>query len=174
MNSRHLAFFSAALSAIAILLLQPAEAAEATAVEAMKIKLGFKVERLYSVPKEREGSWVAMTIDTKGRLICSDQYGGLYRLTPGATAGDTKVEVIDVKLGQAQGMVYAFDSLYLIQANDAYDGRGLYRVRDTVSINPSIVSMMPPGLLNMMRKDDVLDLLAYLISGGNCESDLFK
>ncbi len=132
MKSRLSLLRPAAAVAVAILLTHPCPAApEATAVESMRIKEGFRVERLYSVPKDKEGSWVAMTIDTKGRLICSDQYGGLYRLTPGATAEDTKVENIAVKIGQAQGLVYAFDSLYLVQANDAYEGRGLYRVRDT-------------------------------------------
>ena len=40
---------------------------------------GFQVERLYTVPKGELGSWVCITTDDKGRLIVSDQYGGLYR-----------------------------------------------------------------------------------------------
>jgi putative heme-binding domain-containing protein len=42
------------------------------------------------------------------------------------------------------------------------------------SIEPSPVSMMPPGLLSTMKKDDILDLLAYLISAGDPEHALFK
>jgi hypothetical protein len=30
-------------------------------------------------------------------------------------------------------------------------------------VNP--VSLMPPGLINVLTKDEVLDLLAYLVSG---------
>jgi hypothetical protein len=41
------------------------------------------------------------------------------------------------------------------------------------SIEPSPVSMMPPGLINMMERDDILDLLAYLISGGDYDHELF-
>jgi putative heme-binding domain-containing protein len=41
------------------------------------------------------------------------------------------------------------------------------------SIEPSPVSMMPPGLINMMERDDILDLLAYLISGGDSDHELF-
>ena len=41
------------------------------------------------------------------------------------------------------------------------------------SITPSLVSMMPEGLLAMMEKDDILDLLAYLISGADPEHALF-
>src|ERR1700723_2672526 len=54
---------------------------EATPVEAIQSLPGFKVERLYSVPASKEGSWVSMTVDDKGRLIASDQYGSLYRIT---------------------------------------------------------------------------------------------
>ena len=35
------------------------------------------------------------------------------------------------------------------------------------------VSMMPPGLINTMNKEDILDLLAYLISGGDRKHELF-
>ena len=48
----------------------------------MKVLKGFKVELLYSVPAATNGSWVSMCTDPKGRLIASDQYGPLYRITP--------------------------------------------------------------------------------------------
>ncbi|MEQ1843409.1 MAG: c-type cytochrome, partial [Verrucomicrobiales bacterium] len=41
------------------------------------------------------------------------------------------------------------------------------------SINPSPISMMPPGLLYTLKKDDVLDLLAYLLSKGNPDDPMF-
>ena len=108
---------------------------QATTVDSLSILPGFDVELLYSVPKEKQGSWVAMTVDPKGRLIVSDQYGGLYRVTPPALGGDpnaTFVESLGIELGQAQGLLYAFDSLYVMVANKgAYTGRGLYRVFDT-------------------------------------------
>ena len=47
----------------------------ATPVDAIQSLPGFQVERLYSVPAEQQGSWVALTVDDKGRLITSDQYG---------------------------------------------------------------------------------------------------
>ncbi len=97
-------------------------------------KAGFKAELLYTVPQDTQGSWVAMTIDPKGRLIVSDQYGGMFRVTPpalGAAADNTKVEPLTVKMGHAQGLLYAFDSLYVMVADDQPYKRGLYRVRDT-------------------------------------------
>src|SRR5216683_456802 len=53
----------------------------ATPAESLKIAKDFKVELLYSVPKGTQGSWVNMCVDPKGRLIVSDQYGPLYRVT---------------------------------------------------------------------------------------------
>lgn len=94
---------------------------------------GFKVDLLYSVPKEEQGSWVSMTFDDRGRILTSDQYGGLYRLTlpPVSQSGPVKVEKIDVDMGHAQGLLYAFDSLYVVVNAEEHGGRGLYRVRDT-------------------------------------------
>lgn len=45
---------------------------------------------------------------------------------------------------------------------------------DVASIEPSKVSPMPPGLLNLMREDEVMDLLAYIISGGNRDHNVYK
>jgi putative heme-binding domain-containing protein len=45
--------------------------------------------------------------------------------------------------------------------------------KDLVEMKPSPVSMMPPGLLNTLSKDDVLDLLAYLLSKGNPKDPMF-
>ncbi len=36
------------------------------------------------------------------------------------------------------------------------------------------LSAMPPGLLNTLNKDEVLDLVAFLLSGGNKEDKVFK
>jgi len=44
---------------------------------------------------------------------------------------------------------------------------------DLESITPSPISMMPPGLMSTMADDDILDLLAYLISAGDPEHELF-
>lgn len=93
---------------------------------------GFQVEKLFTVPKETLGSWVAITFDDKGRLIASDQGGlGLCRITPAPIGGKTptKVEKLDVKISSAQGLLYAFGSLYL--SVNGGPGSGLYRAKDT-------------------------------------------
>jgi putative heme-binding domain-containing protein len=97
----------------------------------------FQAELLYSVPREREGSWVNLCVDPKGRLIVSDQYGSLYRVTPPPLDGkpqETKVERLDLPLGGAHGLCWAFDSLYVmvnerVKIGDVSPKRGLHRVR---------------------------------------------
>ncbi|MGH8018553.1 MAG: PQQ-dependent sugar dehydrogenase, partial [Opitutaceae bacterium] len=81
-------------------LAQPAP--PATDPASLQVAPGFEVELVYTVPKEDEGSWVALTVDPRGRLIASDQYGSLYRITPpppGETA-DASVEKLDVDLSK--------------------------------------------------------------------------
>ena len=42
------------------------------------------------------------------------------------------------------------------------------------SIDPSPVSPMPPGLLNLLEKEEIFDLVAYILSGGNPEDMRFS
>src|SRR5687767_205576 len=129
-------FLAVALSLMSATLTTAAEtnlAAAATPVDQLKVLKDFRVELLHTVPKADQGSWVAMTVDPKGRLIVSDQYGKLYRVVvpPIASADAPKISTIDAPIGQAQGLLYAFDSLYVMVANEGFQGRGLYRVKDT-------------------------------------------
>jgi len=76
------------------------KAATSTPIENLKIAKDFRVELLYTVPKEPEGSWVNLCVDPKGRLIVSDQYGGLYRVTPPALAKSHEVVTTGVAVTQ--------------------------------------------------------------------------
>jgi putative heme-binding domain-containing protein len=108
--------------------------ATATPPERIRVPKGFQVELLYSIPKESQGSWVNLCTDPKGRLIVSDQYGGLYRVTvpESGSKQQVNVEPIPVELGQAHGLLWAFDSLYVVvNGNREQYDNGLYRVRDT-------------------------------------------
>lgn len=105
---------------------------QATPAEQITPLPGFKAELIYSVPRSAQGSWVSMTPDPKGRLYVSDQSGPLFRVTPGAAGQETTVEQVELEIGHAQGMLWAFDSLYVVVngGSEAYPG-GLYRLRDT-------------------------------------------
>ena len=102
----------------------------ATPIMAINTLPGFEVELVYSVPKGEQGSWVSMTVDQKGRLITSDQGGSLYRITPGKTTEETKVEKLSVPIGQAQGLLCVQDKLYVVVNGNAAKGAGLYRITD--------------------------------------------
>ena len=54
-------------------------ARSATSPARINFAEGFKIDLLYSVPMDKQGSWVAMCMDNKNRLIVSDQYGGIFR-----------------------------------------------------------------------------------------------
>ncbi len=90
---------------------------------------GFKVEMLYEVPKEEQGSWVSLTVDPKGRLLASDQGDkGLHRITitDHPEKPQVKVEKMPVDLSGAQGLVWHQDSLYFHR-----NGGHLSRVTDS-------------------------------------------
>jgi putative heme-binding domain-containing protein len=132
-----------AVAAVALLTpihAQPKPAARgvtATPADQLKVAKGFKVELLYSVPKEKEGSWVCMTTLPDGRLVVSDQYDkGMYVVTPPAVgrSDPPKVEPMGLKFddgkpfGGAQGLCWAFDALYVVVNQGK--ASGLYRVTD--------------------------------------------
>jgi putative heme-binding domain-containing protein len=105
---------------------------KATPVSRIKVAKDFKVELLYSVPGETQGSWVNLCADDKGRIYASDQYGGLYRFTPpapGQPLDPNDVQKLPVDIRAVNGMVFAFGALY-VGVND-YEGVipcGLYRI----------------------------------------------
>jgi putative heme-binding domain-containing protein len=115
-------------------------------LDKLKLPDGFVAELIYSPGENDQGSWVAMTFDDKGRMITSDQYGFLYRLELPVIGSDStvkpKVEKLQignvadslVGMGYAQGLLYAFNSLYVVVNNDPNESfglpTGLYRIQD--------------------------------------------
>ena len=105
-------------------------------ISKLKMPAGFKAERIYSPGENDQGSWVSMTFDNKGRMIACDQFGSLYRLSVPAIGDSSKpkVEKLVVDLGYAQGLLYAFNSLYVMVNHDGEGDLkkkgGLYRLKD--------------------------------------------
>jgi putative heme-binding domain-containing protein len=102
----------------------------ATAADKLTVLPGFKVELLRSAERG-EGSWVCMATDPKGRLIVSPQdgTGNMLRITLNKAGQIEKMEKIDVPVGAAMGLLYAFDSLYV--GGNGPEKLGLYRIKDT-------------------------------------------
>ena len=108
---------------------------KATPIESISVKDGFRVELLFTVPKEKLGSWVNLCVDNKNRIIASDQFGGLYRFKApekGKALKASDIEKIPAKIRAANGLLWAFDSLY-VAVND-YEKKmdsGVYRLTDS-------------------------------------------
>lgn len=111
---------------------KPGDAPAVTQPADIQVLPGFAVELLHVVPKAEEGSWVSMTVDPKGRILACDQYGSLYRLTPPPirSTQPATVEKMSTTVGGAHGLLYAFDSLY-VMVNEQGGRQGLWRLRDT-------------------------------------------
>ena len=108
------------------------ESSEVIQPKDIKALPGFKVELIHKVSKADEGSWVGLTVDDQGRILATDQYGGLFRLTPPPVGSGDKaqVEKLSAEINGAHGLLYAFDSLYAL-VNEKPNIAGLYRLRDT-------------------------------------------
>ena len=108
----------------------------ATPAEQLYVMKDFKVELLLNGEPE-EGSWVNLCKDNKGRFILSPQYkasnpdGGLLRVTLGADGKVAKREFIAKPLYDAQGMVFAYDALWVVvnKYSTKFES-GLYRITD--------------------------------------------
>lgn len=102
---------------------------QATPADSLKVPPGFKVELLRSA-QTNEGSWIAMTVDPKGRLIISPQESEmpLLRMSLKPGGGIEKIEPIKLQIRTAMGLLYAFDSLYV--SGIGPEGVGIYRLFD--------------------------------------------
>lgn len=149
----------------------------ATPIDRITAAEGFEVELLYSVPGTEQGSWVNLCTDNKGRLLVSDQFGGLYRITPPAageklTAAD--IEEVPADIRAVNGMIWAFDALY-VAVND-YERKipsGFYRLTDSdgddqldkVELLREIEAKGDHGVHALMLTPDKKSF--YLITGNN-------
>jgi putative heme-binding domain-containing protein len=150
---------------------------KATPIDRIKAPAGFKVELLYSVPGDVQGSWVALCADDKGRIYASDQYGDLYRF-PAPAAGQalkaTDIKKMPVNIRAINGMVWAFGALYA-GVND-YEKKipsGFYRLSDSdgddlidkVELLRAIESGGDHGVHKVVVTQDQQGF--YLITGNN-------
>jgi putative heme-binding domain-containing protein len=98
---------------------------------------GFAVERVFTASLADIGSWVALGVDAKGRLITADRQGPLYRITlPDSSVSKDakpKVEKLPVEVGGANGLLQAFGSFYVVgKGRGEWNGKtGLFRLTDT-------------------------------------------
>src|SRR5829696_3712832 len=106
----------------------PAFAAEGTPAEAIQTLPDFKVERLISAGKAKNGSWINLGKDNKGRLLLGGQNGQPVTRVTIQDGKVAKEEVLRLPVSETMGILWAFDSLYV---NGSRAGKfGLFRLRD--------------------------------------------
>ena len=89
---------------------------KAPPVSRIKAAKDFRVELIYSVPGVEQGSWVNLCVDPQGRILASDQFGGLYRFTPppaGRVLKREQIEKLPTNIRAINGMLWAFGALYV-------------------------------------------------------------
>lgn len=94
----------------------------------LQVTRDFAVELLCSA-QPGQGSWVGMTFDPQGRLIVASESGPLRRITLPDRLEDLAFGGQSLG-GPVQGLVHAFDSLYVCVGAGASESGGLYRLRD--------------------------------------------
>ncbi|MDP6929487.1 MAG: DUF1080 domain-containing protein, partial [Planctomycetota bacterium] len=109
---------------------EPGVPQEAKAASEVSVPVGFQAEVVFEVPKSM-GSWVALTAGPNGEFFAADQKDGIYRIKPSEVdkpGSATTIEKLGVEIKGAQGLLWAFDSLYAMSNGG---GSGLYRIRDS-------------------------------------------
>jgi putative heme-binding domain-containing protein len=96
----------------------------------LELAPGFEVDEILRVPRAM-GSWVALTVDDKGRIIAAaEAKHGLFRVT--LQDGDApKVESLGLPTTGAQGLLAHGSDLFIVQNDTRRQDNGLYRARDT-------------------------------------------
>ncbi len=103
---------------------------------AISLPPGFEIESLYSPGENERGSWVSLAQDDNGQFFACDQYGDLYTFAPpapGETLDSLDVNPVDLEIGYAQGLLWAFNSLYVVVNRRDTTGlmpSGVYRLTD--------------------------------------------
>jgi len=103
---------------------------------------GFELEELYSPSDHEQGSWVALAQGPDETMFACDQYGKIYSFDSplkGSTLKPKDVKPLNLDIGEAHGLHWAFNSLYVAVNKRWKDevpdneekGSGVYRITDT-------------------------------------------
>ncbi|WP_143393453.1 c-type cytochrome [Fimbriiglobus ruber] len=109
---------------------KPQPKREATPAEDLAVPAGFHIELLHTSDAATEGSWINMCKDGKGRLIVGGQRSQpvlRFTITDGKVS---KEEKLDLPISETMGLLYAYDSLYVVGAGPGAP-YGLFRCKDT-------------------------------------------
>lgn len=101
---------------------------------------GFVLEELYQPSIHDQGSWVAMAQGNENTIFTCDQYGKIYSFKApdiGQTLKLEDVHPLELEIGEAHGLLWAHNSLYVAVnkhwGDDVKNGSGIYRITDSDS-----------------------------------------
>ncbi|MEA1786723.1 c-type cytochrome [Arenibacter sp. GZD96] len=109
---------------------------------AFQIPENFILEDLYHPSAHEQGSWVALAEGPDNTIFACDQRGKIYHIKIqeiGALLTQKEVKPLALEIGEAHGLLWAFNSLY-VAVNKRWDteeplenqnGSGIYRLTDT-------------------------------------------
>ncbi len=108
---------------------------------AFNLPEGFVLEDLYQPSENEQGSWVALAQGPNDIIYACDQYGKIYYFNAPAIDQELKpedVHALDLDIGEAHGMMWAFNSLYVAVnkrwkddvPDEEENGSGIYRITD--------------------------------------------
>ncbi|MEM1119483.1 MAG: FN3 associated domain-containing protein [Bacteroidota bacterium] len=88
---------------------------------------GFDVQKI----SDGTGEFLSINTDPQGRFLVSPRRGKLLRFEViNDATGTLKIDTLDVGVTDCQGLLYAYQSLYMMGTGPA-DIRGIYRLKDT-------------------------------------------
>lgn len=109
---------------------------------AFQVPQGFELEELFETIDSVEGSqgsWVSIAEAPNNTFYTCNQYGGIYKFQMPEVGGrldPTQVDSLELNIGRAQGLLWAFNSLYVVVVHSFDEDRpdipttGVYKVTD--------------------------------------------
>jgi putative heme-binding domain-containing protein len=91
---------------------------------------GFKIERILAADRAKNGSWICMAKDPKGRLLLGGQNGQPITRVTLEDGQVAKQEAMHIPVSETMGMLFVNNVLYLNGATKE-KSFGLYRCKDT-------------------------------------------
>lgn len=102
----------------------------------------FTLTEIYHQSEEKQGSWVALAEDDNGTFYACDQRGKIYffkRPENNGVVSRNSVDSLKLNIGEAHGLLWAFNSLYVAvnknwedqSDNEETRGSGIYRITDS-------------------------------------------
>lgn len=90
---------------------------------------GYKIEHVLSADAKKNGSWICLAKDPKGRLLLGGQSGQPITRVTLKDGKCVKQEILTIPVSETMGMLFIGDALYV--SGNGPQGFALYRCKDT-------------------------------------------